>query len=99
MDIVTFVLYTMAILELLFFLLTMYHLIKGLQTKNYNELKYYTNIKDMKFKNIYVCAYKFNMTIDKKSGAMIPLIELSAILDDINKIYVISPYTKDNSKG
>lgn len=44
MDIVTFVLYTMAILELLFFLLTMYHLIKGLQTKNYNELKKYGSI-------------------------------------------------------
>ena len=38
MDIMTFIQYTTAILELVFFVLTIYSLIKGLQTKNYHNL-------------------------------------------------------------
>lgn len=41
LDIMTFIRYTIAILELVFFVLTMYHLVKGLQTKNYKNLKKY----------------------------------------------------------
>ena len=41
MDIMTFIQYTTAILELIFFILTIYSLIKGLQTKNYDNLKKY----------------------------------------------------------
>ena len=41
MDIMTFIRYTMAILEFVFFILTMYHLVKGLQTKDYKNLKKY----------------------------------------------------------
>ena len=41
MDIMTFIQYTMAILELLFFILTMYHLMTGLKTKDYGNLKKY----------------------------------------------------------
>ena len=41
MDIITFIRYTMAILELVFFILTMYHLVKGLRIKNYQNLKKY----------------------------------------------------------
>lgn len=41
MTILTFVENTAAILELVFFVLTMYSLITGLRTKNYNNLKKY----------------------------------------------------------
>lgn len=41
MDIVTFIRYTLAILEMIFFILTMYHLVKGLRIKNYRNLKKY----------------------------------------------------------
>ena len=41
MKIATFIQYTIAILELLFFLLTMYYLITGLKTKDYGNLKKY----------------------------------------------------------
>ena len=39
MDIVTFIGNTMAILELVFFVLTMVYLIKGIKTKDYKNLK------------------------------------------------------------
>ena len=41
MDIMAFIQYTMAVLELVFFILTMYHLVNGLKTKKYNNLKKY----------------------------------------------------------
>ena len=41
MDFITFIRYTIAVLEMVFFILTMYHLVKGLQTKNYQNLKKY----------------------------------------------------------
>ena len=41
MDLITFIRYTIAILELVFFILTMYHLVKGLRIKNYQNLKKY----------------------------------------------------------
>ena len=41
MDIMTFIRYTLAILEMIFFILTMYHLVKGLRIKNYQNLKKY----------------------------------------------------------
>ncbi|MBR3600736.1 MAG: sodium ion-translocating decarboxylase subunit beta [Lachnospiraceae bacterium] len=41
MNIMTFIQYTIAILELVFFILTIYHLVKGLGTKNYQNLKKY----------------------------------------------------------
>lgn len=41
MDIMIWIRYTLAILELVFFILTMYHLVKGLRIKNYQNLKKY----------------------------------------------------------
>ena len=41
MNITLFIKYTIAILELVFFILTIYHLVKGLRTKNYQNLKKY----------------------------------------------------------
>lgn len=41
MDIVTFITNTAAILELVFFILTMFYLINGLKTKDYKNLKVY----------------------------------------------------------
>ena len=41
MNLITLIRYTIAILELVFFILTMYHLIKGLQAKDYRKLKKY----------------------------------------------------------
>lgn len=41
MNIMIFIRYTVAVLELVFFILTIYHLVKGLRTKNYQNLKKY----------------------------------------------------------
>ena len=41
MDIITFITNTAAILELVFFILTMFYLINGLRTKDYKNLKVY----------------------------------------------------------
>ena len=41
MDMMTFIQYTIAILELVFFILTIFYLIKGLKTKDYKNLKKY----------------------------------------------------------
>lgn len=41
MSIFNFIKYIEAILELVFFVLTVYHLVKGLRTKNYSNLKKY----------------------------------------------------------
>ena len=41
MNIMIFIRYTVAVLELVFFILTIYHLVKGLRIKNYQNLKKY----------------------------------------------------------
>lgn len=41
MNIILFIKCIIAILELVFFILTIYHLVKGLRTKNYQNLKKY----------------------------------------------------------
>ena len=44
MDMMTFIQYTIAILELVFFILTIFYLIKGLKTNDYKNLKKYGSI-------------------------------------------------------
>lgn len=71
MDITTFVENTAAVLEFVFFILTMYSLVVGLKTKNYDKLKIYgifyliLNI----IRNIYTYTIKKAVAVSIIGGA------------------------------
>lgn len=71
MDITTFIENTAAVLELIFFVLTMYSLVTGLKTKNYDNLKRYGIIYlVLNFaRNIYTYTMKKAVAVSIIGGA------------------------------
>ena len=71
MDITIFIINTEAVLEFVFFLLTMYSLVVGLKTKNCNNLKKYGSIYLVLnvIRNVYTYTTKKAMAVSMIGGA------------------------------
>ena len=71
MDITTFIENAAAVLEFVFFILTMYSLVVGLKTKNYNNLKKYGSIYLVLnvIRNIYTYTIKKAVAVSIIGGA------------------------------
>ena len=74
MDITTFIENTAAVLEFVFFLLTMYSLVTGLRTKNYDNLKKYGIM--YLILNLIRRIYTFAMLIGRRASALLYCFEV-----------------------